>query len=157
MSESVYETINYHWTNRENYSFHWRNEKFLNRSTNRAGVLRFFVPRPASLSPPRFHIELHTRKSFASGFEGARYKFDVDMDMESNISAYLVPSSFSRRSSSGRGCSFDFLLVALLRWQNRLWFVPRFNLKIVRRSKQYARKPFSHTPWSGLLRLYPLF
>lgn len=84
---------------------------------------------------------------------GRGYKFDVDMDMESNISAYLVSSSFSRRSSSGRtffrlslGCSF--------RWQNRLWFVPGFNLKIVRRSKQYARKPFFRTPQNRLLRLY---
>lgn len=43
---------------------------------------------------------------------GRGYKFDVDMDMESNISAYLVSSSFSRRSSSGR--SSDFLSGALL-------------------------------------------
>lgn len=39
----------------------------------------------------RFHIELHTRKSFRSGFEGTRYKFD--MDMGSRISP---PISFPR-------------------------------------------------------------
>lgn len=93
--------------------------------------------------PLRFHIELHTRKSFGLGLERARYKFDVDMDMESNISAYLVSSSFSRRSSSGR--TFFRLSQCSFRWQNRLWFVPGFNLKIVRHSKQYARKPASYT------------
>lgn len=39
----------------------------------------------------RFHIELHTRKSFRSGFEGTRYKFD--MDIGSRIS---LPISFPR-------------------------------------------------------------
>lgn len=90
--------------------------------------------------PLRFHIELHTRKSFGLGLERARYKFDVDMDMESNISAYLASSSFS--PSSGR--TFFRLSQCSFRWQNRLWFVPGFNLKIVRHSKQYARKPASY-------------
>lgn len=39
----------------------------------------------------RFHIKLHTRKSFRSGFEGTRYKFD--MDIGSRIS---LPISFPR-------------------------------------------------------------
>jgi len=39
----------------------------------------------------RFHIELHTRKSFRSAFKGTRYKFD--MDIGSRIS---LPISFPR-------------------------------------------------------------
>ena len=98
---------------REKREICWRdvrlrgNEGFLNRSTGCASVRTFYVSERCSSFhvlpfPLRFHIELHTRKSFGSGFEGARYKFDVDMDMESNISGYLVSSSCSRRSSSGR-------------------------------------------------------
>lgn len=105
-------------------------------------VLRFWASFFVSSEfpfPLRFHIELHTRKSFGSGFEGARYKFDVDMDMESDISGCLVLSSSLRRSSSRR--TFHRLSRCSFRWQNRLWFVHGFNLKIVRRSEQYAKKP----------------
>lgn len=40
----------------------------------------------------RFHIELHTRKSFRSGLEGMGYKFDMDMGSRISppISRFLV-------------------------------------------------------------------
>lgn len=88
--------------------------------------------------PLRFHIELHTRKSFGSGFEGARYKFDVDMDMESNASAYLVPSS-SVPPVFAANRSYDFR-DALLGDRTVSDFVHGFNLKIVRCPKQYAKR-----------------
>lgn len=67
----------------------------------------FFVPGKFPF-PLRFHTELHTRKSFGSGFEGARYKFDVDMDMESNIPAYLVSPCSSRLLVSETNVPPDF-------------------------------------------------
>lgn len=107
------EIINYHLLNESWKLFIWT-RKFLNRSTNRAGVLRFFVPRRTSPFPTSFPYRITYEEKFRVWLRGGEGTSLMWIWIWSRISP---PISFPRLSRVVRlrgERSSDFLSGALL-------------------------------------------